>query len=1154
MQAIHQSVNRLAIVRSDIQELITILAETPVDSQIQSAVEKILEKAKKLSTFTVTDPKDTKKAVESIEKKIQTILSQSEKVKEQQNNAESLGATLQVDLTQQVLNKLSAAIGDIDKLRGRLARGIVNKENEQLRKSIKQHEADPKRAKLVSGIVEYINFGLITAIKQTKQGTLSTVAHIVRNPVTTARAAALYMDIKNALEKEWGKELDKDINKIIQSNFVQGLIADPNIWKAFSLEKQRISTLIALNHEAIDATVCSIIDEPSKVNTDSKLAIIKAIFCGPGIDAIKGLFTDTGITDHGFQYESVRATIIQYIKSSSEIAKRIQNSGINPKLLQEGEVLHKVVTLISKVFNSSSEIGEVLEVVEKVLSKKQELDNQDIDKIFGLVSAMLSDSEVCNELSGLVTDPNFINMLSDICNTPAIKTALSGLGVKADDIAILIPEVSKLIGSLLGRGIEINNELPCIRKMVDGEKLDSQDIAQMLGMLSAIAQDKSAINTLQTLLAHPKVALINSSVLENPYIKASLETFGISTSAVEALLPNITALANNLLDNSTELISIAALLSTKRGNIEIADLAQLLCLSKDAFTSGIGEQLSEIVRSQPLKDTAINILKNHAFIKTQLERYGIHEEILTIAPEVLPPTLEFVANVINVIGTTILPEVVERLPEVLPILEKDSAFQHLTKTEKLVLFGAHAVSALDQANIDELMRGNKEVLGTLLSSALNVALTSPKIARDMQALLGNEYNFAAVQSLAVQAAPISLDILSLAFNKYSVSIVKEKMLGNIAALLSDATPDEQKLPAFFHIIDASIELISQPQGQKLYHEKIQPLLQQHQPFLVQLVNSVMKQSSLGLTVDAHKLVSTLSQPDTLVELKNAYQAFRDSHWISFSGSIMKLLAIKEVRGLVLDAMSELIGLKLTALLPNFMRRLYTGHSMDDAVHCALAELSPCERRNLGKIFEEVRSHIEGAEDNTVGASIIRHALSDRFCKGLNFAKVNFSNTDIDGFNFQGAIFGMNEEGASLSFAGAKITNTNLTNIRLRGSAIDMRNAQLDPKSFISVLPSLIKAQKEGRQVNIEGMNLTSLDMDEKDLKRIQASPFTAILQATEATLTVKESSKSKQQEMQKVSLPKAVADILAGGAKIRASFTDLVEKRGAVSVSQYKGS
>ncbi|WP_339040385.1 hypothetical protein [Candidatus Lariskella endosymbiont of Hedychridium roseum] len=194
------------------------------------------------------------------------------------------------------MNKLSAAIGDIDKLRGRLARGIVNKENEQLRKSIKQHEADPKRAKLVSGIVEYINFGLITAIKQTKQGTLSIVAHIVRNPVTTARAAALYMDMKTALEKE----LDKDINKIIQSNFVQCLIADPNIWKAFSLEKQRISTLIALNHEAIDATVCSIIDEPSKVNTDSKLAIIKAIFCGPGIDAIKGLFTDTGITTMDF--------------------------------------------------------------------------------------------------------------------------------------------------------------------------------------------------------------------------------------------------------------------------------------------------------------------------------------------------------------------------------------------------------------------------------------------------------------------------------------------------------------------------------------------------------------------------------------------------------------------------------------------------------------------------------------------------------------------------------------------------------------------------------------------------------------------------------------------------------------------------------------
>lgn len=1143
MQAIHKAANGLARVRFGIQELITVLAETPVDCHIQSAVEKILEKAKKLSTFTVTDHKDTKKAVESIEKKIQTILSQSEKVKEQQNNVASLGVKLQVDLTQQVLNKLSAAIDDIDKLGGRLARGIVNQENEQLRKSIKQHEADPKRAKLVSGIVEYINFGLITAIKQAKQGTLSTVANIVRNPVITAGAAALYMDIKTALEKE----LDKDINKIIQSNFVQDLVVDPNIWKAFSLEKQRIAILIALNHEAIDATVCSIIDDPSKISVDSKFVMIKAIFHGPGIEAIKGLFTDTGITDHGSQYESVRATIIQYIKSSSEIAERLQNLGINPKLLQEGEVLHKVVTLISKVLNSSSEIGEVLEVVEKVLSKKQELDNQDIDKISGLVSAMLSDSEVCNELSGLVTDPNFINMLSDICNTPAIKTALSGLGVKSDDIAILIPEVLKLMGSLLGRGIEINKVLNCIRKVVGDDKFNSQDIVQMLSMLSALAQDKAV----QALLAHPQVASISSSVLENPDIKASLEAFGISTSAVEALLPNITALVSNLLDNSTQLVSVAALLLTNHGNIEVVDLAQLLSLSKDAFTSCIVEQLSEIVRSQTLKDTVINVLKNYAFIKTQLERYGIHEEILTIAPEVLPPTLEFVANVINVIGTTILPEVVERLPEVLPILEKDSAFQHLTKTEKLVLFGAHAVRALDKENIDEFMESNKEVLGTLLNSALDVALTSPQIVQGMTDLLSNEYNFAAVQSLAVQVVPISLDILSLAFNKYSVSIVKEKMLGNIAALLSDATPDEQKLPAFFHIIDASIELISQPQGQKLYHEKIQTLLQQHKPFLVQFVNSVMKQSSLVLTVDAHKLVNTLSQPDTLVELKNAYQAFRDSHWISFSGSIMKLLATKEVRGLVLDAMSELIGLKLTALLPNFMRRLYTGHSIDDAVHCTLAELSPEDRRDLGKIFEEVRNNIEG---NTVCASIIKHALSDRFCNGLNFAKVDFSNTDIDGFNFQGAIFGMNEEGASLSFAGAKITNTNLTNVRLHGSAIDMCNAQLDPKSFISVLPSLIKAQREGTQVNIEDMNLTSLDMDEKDLKKIQASPFTAILQTTEAALTVNESSKSKQQEMQKVSLPKAVADILAGGTKMRESFTDLVEKRGVASVSQYKGS
>lgn len=76
-----------------------------------------------------------------------------------------------------MLNKLSAAIDDIDKLGGRLARGIVNQENEQLRKSIKQHEADPKRAKLVYGIVEYINFELITAIKQAKQGTLVSSQH-----------------------------------------------------------------------------------------------------------------------------------------------------------------------------------------------------------------------------------------------------------------------------------------------------------------------------------------------------------------------------------------------------------------------------------------------------------------------------------------------------------------------------------------------------------------------------------------------------------------------------------------------------------------------------------------------------------------------------------------------------------------------------------------------------------------------------------------------------------------------------------------------------------------------------------------------------------------------------------------------------------------
>lgn len=81
MQAIHKAANGLAKVRFGIQELITVLAETPVDCHIQSAVEKILEKAKKLSTFTVTDPKDTKKAVESIEKKFKQFLVNRKKLK-----------------------------------------------------------------------------------------------------------------------------------------------------------------------------------------------------------------------------------------------------------------------------------------------------------------------------------------------------------------------------------------------------------------------------------------------------------------------------------------------------------------------------------------------------------------------------------------------------------------------------------------------------------------------------------------------------------------------------------------------------------------------------------------------------------------------------------------------------------------------------------------------------------------------------------------------------------------------------------------------------------------------------------------------------------------------------------------------------------------
>ena len=568
-----------------------------------------------------------------------------------------------------------------------------------------------------------------------------------------------------------------------------------------------------------------------------------------------------------------------------------------------------------------------------------------------------------------------------------------------------------------------------------------------LSIVASIFSNPNAIKAIQSILSDTGISdkysymSVQSALMKyiasSKEIKKRLEEVGINQQYVAELLPNILDIAGSFLNHSDDiknvLNTLKEIITLEQQSIDDAKKIENIKLSEGLPADVLAYKTTKI---KDPKDQIEN--NNNKIIKL---KDGVLNSVLKLAPSLLSDE--------------------KLLPGISTLLASDAI--------KDIITGA--------------LENNKDVKAQLAKFGIE-SEQIVKIVPDFMAIVG--------------------DMSKLLTSKESRSIIKDNILPNIEILLKqnpDGTDeektqyDQEKQKAFFRIVDSAIKMLSQEKDGKKpiddVYTKLQPFLQKNTELLEKLINDVVKQDSLGkkLDINVGKLaIDALCQPKIFIALKDMYEAYQSGQYFGAASSGLKLIwDSKEVRDIAWQAIYSVLHIIWNEKMPDFMRRSYIGNDVKNIITTHLEGThQEGERRNLGEIFDNAVK----SEEYTALGGTTQYSLENKLCKGLKFYGVNFSNCDINGFDFTNVGFG-DKLGDKISTGGVSFQNSTITDVNFSGAIlngpINLDGATFDSKSLISLLPSLDKALAAGQIISSSPITLTN--QNEKDMEIIAQSKF-----------------------------------------------------------------
>lgn len=976
------------------------------------------------------------------------------------------------------------------KARAKLPKPITTgaKEREQLEERIQD---------FLANLPEIINTALEAAIDTQKKGFF---IGILANLGGGLAAANIGLDFKNILEAELHiptmEELAKvDPNRIVQSNAVGKLLTSDLTWDTVLLVLPKLLDVIKRYQTEVDDVIWGVINEESSINDESKMLLAKLILGNEKalnviITVVSGVGTDV---------------ILDFLHNSATLAPYIESLGVS------SDNIDRVVKSFIPILSSLPTFNQALlalisteSLEEKIKSGLLIAKNEGlIDRLSQLVLTCKEPvAEVLVKYSGKL-EPFGLNPGNVRPLMEGVLTFASGVIKKLPQIAPFLEKNAELLSSIIQSG-----DLEGLRA------LTAEQQAELIDDIFSVIKEIDPATLLALLQDGQALKNVADIFIQTPFFKANVldnitKMLGIPKGAAQT---KAQALILNLIAGAIPIaLSSASFLLKKETLEKIQDIIKKVpqLLSKETPDEAKEKAMLEIING------ALGLLAEEDMmdvIARQLPQIilanaePIVAEVLEENPEILKRFgldvgLDKDKQAINAlvkISVNFVSDSLKKAPQVIAILQKHSEIYsalmssavmsgmhgfsvagllEMVENEHLAVIADDVLSIIREIDPATLLQGpNKEALKSVASSFIQSPFFQEKVLDVIPKELG--VSDAAVKKLATEAVSVVLDAASFLLKEETLGKVQE-IIEKIPLLLSKdegQEVDKKKETVIFEIIDNVFKLLDTSDAINVY-DGVAKLIESNEEVFRPIIQSMIDKSPLKGKIDltAKNVLNIISNPEAFKVAKEAYDLYRTGHaWKAIYTAVTGVMSRRnpELGKIVLSVIHYLLTeVFQKTFVPNFLRRLYIGNSINDVITSAQTNKRDGVIQDLADIL------LKGKTSDT--GIVANYSINNKFLSGLNFGDINFYNLKIDGFSFNGATFGSGKE-STTSFANSVITGTDFKDVNFKSNTLDFTNATID----LGSLKTLAKFFKSPRVVSYEGMKLLSPKITPEDRKEL----------------------------------------------------------------------
>ncbi|MDZ5762104.1 hypothetical protein Cyrtocomes_00472 [Candidatus Cyrtobacter comes] len=345
------------------------------------------------------------------------------------------------------------------------------------------------------------------------------------------------------------------------------------------------------------------------------------------------------------------------------------------------------------------------------------------------------------------------------------------------------------------------------------------------------------------------------------------------------------------------------------------------------------------------------------------------------------------------------------------LLEKTEISSVLKKDKMLI----ELLSKIDLSNIIKQHRQNiKELFLSVANSYQD--LTS----------IDNFQNF------LHEVVPIVLDIIEILTDEGLLRVI-----GELCYNIQDNVDNNKNYLALF-----LKKIRENGRFNSLYIEKIIPLLNKYEFFIIKLINHAIGDES-DIFINAKNFLNLVKSPTTIAKLFEVYGVYRDNksifrlfYTIFRSGQEMRSILFKFIKDKIIIACN-------IDLIPGFIKRFFFQDKMISY---------------LDKILHKIDYYTDINKEN----SLVKNFINEKNYSKLYIANLSLLKAKISNFNFEFAIF------RDIQFLGCEISNTNFSNLEIREN-VGFANSKIDVFSLKTLILAINKMHVP--HVDISGVTL-----------------------------------------------------------------------------------